>query len=316
MNQTIKFIRQNYKSILGSFLLASLLWLVVTTNKDYKYRIEVPFKIERLAEGKVLINPVPDKAVFEVEGKGRALLALNFYKSSIDLELPEIQKSTIINLEDYKSRFNVASELGVKVIDIIEPKTLDLKVDNYYEVKKPVRVQSKIQLAPGYILVNVKPVQDSVLVSGPESLLNRLHYLETESIIKDDVKYPFREAVDLIDPRKNIITLNPDKITVEFEIEQIVERTIYDVPIQIVGLPANLIATPSPRSISLRVKGGESIVTGVTRDELTVFFDFAKNYKPGRLIYDVQIETPENVSWTSASPDKFRLQLKRVDSES
>jgi YbbR domain-containing protein len=122
--------------------------------------------------------------------------------------------------------------------------------------------------------------------------------------------------VDLIDPRKNIITLNPDKITVAFEIEQIVERTIYDVPIQIVGLPANLIATPSPRSISLRVKGGESIVTGVTRDELTVFFDFAKNYKPGRLIYDVQIETPENVSWTSASPDKFRLQLKRVDSES
>jgi len=29
--------------------------------------------------------------------------------------------------------------------------------------------------------------------------------------------------------------------------------------------------------------------------------------------YKVQIETPNNVSWTSASPEQFRLHLQRVE---
>ena len=107
--------------------------------------------------------------------------------------------------------------------------------------------------------------------------------------------------------------LNPENVSVSFNIEQIVERTIYDVPIQIVGVPANLIAKAIPRTISLRVKGSESLITQITKDEITVFFDYEKNYKKGKVNYEFQIETPNNVSWTNASPDKFRLHLQRIE---
>ena len=313
MNKIFTFIKENYKALLIAFGLALLLWLVVTTNKEYKTRIEVPFRIVRLADNKVLIKSVPDKVILEVSGTGRALMGLNFYNTKIDLELPEINKSTVIDLNDYLTRFDVATELGVSIVDIIEPKKFDLRVDRYMVEDKPVRVQSDIQMAPGYILNAYTLEQDSVTVSGPTSLIKRLNYLETEKIEKNNVKYPFRVTAAVIQPRIGIIDVRPENVTVAFDVEQIVERTIYDVPIQIVGIPANLSATSSPRNISLRIKGSESIVTQITKDEITVFFDYSKHYRKGVTDYEFQIEMPNNVSWTSASPDKFRLHLQLIE---
>lgn len=313
MNKLFTFLKENYKALLVAFGLALLLWLVVTTNKEYKTRIEVPFRIVRLADNKVLIKPIPDKVILEVSGTGRALMGLNFYNTKIDLELPEINKSTVIDLIDYQSRFDVATELGVSIVDIIEPKQLDLRVDRYMIAEKPVRVQSDIQTAPGYTLKQYTLEQDSVTVSGPASLINRLNYLETQKIEKQDVKYPFRESVAITQPRAGIINLQPENVTVVFDVEQIVERTIYDVPIQIVGVPTNLIATSSPRNISLRIKGSESIITQITKDEITVFFDYGKKYRKGISEYEFQIEMPANITYTTASPDKFRLHLQRIE---
>ena len=313
MNKLIEFLKENYKAILVAFGLAVLLWLVVTTNKEYKTRIEVPFRIVRLAENKVLIKPVPDKVIMEVSGKGRALIGLNFYKTKINLELPEISKSTVIDLNNYISRFDVATELGISVVDIIEPKQLDLRVDRFTIAEKPLRVQSNIQTAPGYTLNSIVMEKDSVTVSGPASLIDRLNYLETEKVEEKNVKYPFRKSVAILQPRPGIILLDPENVSVSFNIEQIVERTIYDIPIQIVSVPSNLIAKAIPRTISLRIKGSESIITQITKDEITVFFDYEKNYLKGQVEYELQIETPNNVSWTNASPDKFRLHLQRVE---
>lgn len=313
MNRLITFLKENYKSLSVAFGLAVLLWLVVTTDKEYKTRVEVPFEIARLAENKVLVNPVPEKVIMEVSGKGRALMGLNFYNTKIELELPEINKSTVIDLNNYLSRFNFATELGISIVDIIEPKQLDLRVDRFTQEKKPVRVKQNIQTAPGYTLNDIELDRDSVTVSGPASLIERLNYLETATVKKENIKYPFQESVPLVQPREGIIKLKPDIVTVSFNVEQIVERTIYDIPIQIVGVPSNLIATASPRNVSLRIKGSESIITEMTKDEFTVFFDYGKNYKKGKTEYGFQIETPNNVSCTNMIPNKFRLHLQRVE---
>ena len=313
MNKLLTFLKENYKPLLIAFGLALLLWLVVATDKEYKTRIEVPFRIVRLAENKVLIKPVPDKVVMEVSGKGRALMGLNFYNTKIDLELPEVNKSTVIDLNNYLSRFDVATELGVSVVDIIEPKQLDLRVDRFTVAEKPLRVQANIQPAPGYTLNTVVLEQDSVSVSGPASLIDRLNYLETEKVEEKNVKYPFRKSVAIVQPRPGIIKIDPENVSVSFNIEQIVERTIYDIPIQIVGVPAYLTAHATPRTVSLRIKGSESLITQITKDEITVFFDYEKNYQKGKVDYEFQVETPNNVSWTSASTDKFRLHLQLVE---
>lgn len=311
MNKTLTFLNDNYKELLVSLFLAILLWIAVTTDKNYTTRLETPFKISRVAEGYVLSSLPPKKMVLEVSGKGRALFSLYFIKTSITLELPEIDHSATINLQDYQQRFNIARELGVHIVDIVEPKSIKLKVDRFMEIKKPVRILSRITTQPGYVAMGLTLDPDSVLVSGPRGLIKDIQYIYTDSIIKSDVQYPFKARVNLIEPKRGITRLQPEKVKVHFNIEEIVERTIYNIPIQLVGIPPEFLASAIPPNVTIRVRGGESEVAALNAGQVTALFNYQNRYEQGKMIYSVDVETPGGITLLETLPASFRLQLKR-----
>ena len=144
MNNFFKLLSTNYKPLLTSLFLALLLWVAVITDKDYSRKLVVPFKISRLAPGYVFLTPPPDEVILEVSGKGRALFGINFYNASIDLELTEINKSTLLNLQEYQQRFSIPRNLGIKIVEIIEPKSIPLKIDRKLEKEISVQVIAAI----------------------------------------------------------------------------------------------------------------------------------------------------------------------------
>ena len=314
MKAIIEFFTKNYKPLLASFILAVLLWAVVTTDKVYVTRIEVPLKIVRLAKGRVLLNTPPEKVVLEVRGKGRALIGLMFFNTAFKLELPEVDRSVTIDLMDYKNGFNIPREMNITVVNVISPKKLKLEVDTYVEEYKPVELISEVIPSAGYILMDVQLEQDSVLLSGPQSIVEHVDYISNEPLNRKDVKYPFTEVVKLIEPKPGITHLKPEAVKVTFQIEQLVERSVYNIPIQIVGVPDDLIASAIPPTISLRIKGGESLVSSLKAEEITVVFNYARDHQPGRMQYPVDVETPQGISVVEMSPELFRLQLKKKES--
>ncbi|HHJ51658.1 MAG TPA: hypothetical protein ENJ89_00560 [Caldithrix abyssi] len=311
MKRFVAFFSENYKPLLVSFFLALLLWIAVTTDKVYTTRVEVPFAIGHLAPGKVLANQVPPRIVLEVSGKGRALFGLYFYKGAIQLDLPEINRSATIYLNEYLKRLTIGRELGVKVVDVISPKKLDLVIDDYMEAKRPVKFNGRIKPMAGYVLQKIDISPDSVLVSGPKKLVTRTRFIRTDSIFRKNVKYPFRSMVYLKSPRKGVIHVEPNAVMVHFKIEQIVERSIYNIPIQFIGIPPDFIATASPPNISIRVKGAESLISNLQSAQITVYFNYPLQYREGEVMYPVQVEAPDGVSLISVSPKQFRLHLKR-----
>ncbi len=314
MKAIFEFFVKNYKPLLTSFILAVLLWVVVTTDKVYVTRIEVPLKIVRLAKDRVLLNAPLEKVVLEVRGKGRALIGLMFFNTAFNLELPEVEKSVTIDLMDYKSSFNIPREMNISVVNVISPKKLTLEVDTYTEEYKPVELISEVIPSAGYILMDVQLEQDSVLLSGPLSIVEHVDYISNEPLNRKDVKYPFSEVIKLIEPKPGITHLTPEAVKVTFMIEQLVERSVYNIPIQIVGVPDDLIASAIPPTISLRVKGGESLVAALKAEEITVVFNYARDYRKGIMQYPLEVETPQGVSVVEMSPQIFRLQLKKKES--
>ena len=311
MKRFFKFIINNYKPLLTSFLLALLLWVAVATDKDYTTKLVVPFKISRVAPGYVLSEIPESKVVLEVSGKGRALFGLNFYNSSIDLELPEFKKSTVLHLNDYQKRFNIPRNMGIDIIEILEPKTISIKIDKFVQEKKPIRVHSDIKPMPGYVLSMVELNTDSVFVSGPAKIVSNLKIMHTADIIKTEMKYPFHEESKLKNPNPGVVLIEPNNILIKFDIEQLVERTLYNIPIQLVGIPAYYKATAIPPNVSIRVKGSESHVTKLSATDLTAIFNYRNVYERGKTLYEVQIDAPEEIDLLTISPNTFRLQLRR-----
>ncbi len=311
MNRLLKFLSTNYKPLLASFFLALLLWIAVITDKTYTMRLEVPFKISELAKGYVLAEKVPDHVLLEVSGKGRALFGLNFYHPTIDLELTDVKKSETIRLKDFQQRFHIPRNLGIKIVDIIRPGKVDLKVDRLLTTKRKIKLRASIKPAPGYVFNNVVLTQDSVLISGPARLVRSVPFIESDSVSKSQKKYPFTMTIDLLNPKPGILQLTPSKISARFVLEQLVERTFYNIPIQLLGVPADYQGSAVPPTVTVRVKGSESRISNLKQNQLTALFDFRIWYKSGKMIYSARIDAPEGVEVMDVSPKQFRLQLKR-----
>ncbi len=311
MKISFSFFITNRRPLLVSFLLAVLLWIAIATNKTYTTRVTVPFQIVRIGENKVLMDPPPDKIVLEVTGKGRALIALNFYKGKIRLDLPEVNKTTTLHLVNYLNRFVIARELGIKVTDVIEPKNIRLKVDEYLEAKRPIKFAGTIRPLAGYILLREQLIPDSVLVKGPASFIRPIRYIKTDSIFKKKVRYPFKTRLKLISPRPDVLQLWPQIAEIHFQIEQIVERTLYEVPIQLVGIPTKYLASAVPEKVSVKIKGAESLVTHLKPQEVTALYNFQNSYRPGVMVYPIEVDAPRGISVVNTIPRTFHLQLKQ-----
>jgi YbbR-like protein len=303
----------NYRAYSASFFLAFLLWFAIATDKEYTHVIDVPLEIETLADNLVLKEMPPKTIKLKIKGNGRSLIGLNFINQKIGIEFPEITHDQVIDLEEYKDKFQFPQDLGIEVIDVVSPQKIELDVDAYAERKLPVKIINSIKAVPGYLLVDYIPEIDSVWVKGPKTFINAMKEVETENVKRSDVRFPFEDDVNLENKKPDVIKIEPSSIKVNFNIEPLVERTIYNIPIRIVNTPKDLEAEATPETISLRVKGGESRVSALAKDDIDILFNYEASFKSGQANYPMQIKTPDDITWVEASPKTFSLKLVRKE---
>ena len=313
MEKYISYIKTNYRSLSGAFFLGLLLWVTITSDKEYTHVINVPLTIETLGENLVLTKLPPETIKLKIRGSGRSLFALNFVDQKIGIEFPEITSNQVLNLKEYKNQFRFPQDLSIEILDVVTPKKLAIEVDSYAERYIPVKINDDIKTVPGYLLVDYKSEFDSVLVSGPKSILEKITFIETERIKNSEVRFPFDVTARLISPKKGIVFIYPEQVKLNFNIEQLVERTVYNIPIKIINVPQNITAEATPTTISLRVKGGETRVSNLSIDDIDVLFDYSTNYKNSKTNYLMQIKTPADVAWVKASPQYFNIKLVRKE---
>lgn len=304
-------IRKSIKPIIGSLFISITLWFMVTTSKEYTTQMKIPLEVSRLARGKTLLEPISSEVTMEIRGTGQSLIAFYLYESSFNLILPEITRNTKLSLADYLVFLDLPSRLNLEVVEILEPKTLELKVDDFIVSQIPVQFSGIVETEPGYIVLDTTYSTDSVRVSGPKSILDTIKFISTENPIFENQKYAFSKRLKLQSPVPDFININPNEIDVQFEVQRIVERVVYEIPVIIQNVPNNLIVESTPPFLSLRIKGGEKFVEKITNEEIQAEIDFSAQYKPELPDYPVSIETPEGISWLESSPKTFKLTVKR-----
>ncbi len=304
-------LRKIIKPLTGSILISLMLWFMVTTSKEFTTVINVPLKISRLARGKTLSKSIPNNVSIEINGSGQSIIALYFYDAQFRLNLPNINKSQKLNLEEYLDFLDIPTRLGLNIVKIIEPTTLDLQVDNQKIILKPVRFSGKLIPEPGYVLLDTIFNQDSIRVIGPETLINNIAYISTQPVIYNNKKYPFQDFLTMQPPDSDLFIISPAEINIQFDIQRIVERVVYEVPIKIKNVPKKLVVESIPSSLSLRVKGGEKLVEKLNVDEIIAEIDYTSQYKPEQVEFPVSIKTPTNISWLESSPKTFKLIVRR-----
>jgi len=304
-------IKINIKPILGSLSVALILWVMVATEKIYSYQIRVPIEIARLAPNKTLLEPIPEYAVIEIQGKGRSLIAAWFYDVHFRLEFPAIKKNQKINLNNYLSYLDLPATFGLQIQEIIEPESFELKIDDMVEKIVPVMLSGEIEVEDGYVFANHSFSPDSVILTGPKSKLEKMENVLSGLIEQHSTTAAFSHRITLPNPEPGILEISPQNVQIDIDIQILVDRIVYKIPILIRNVRSNLKVTAIPPDLALKVKGGEKIVAALQASDIKAEIDYRNQYRRDRDKYAASISTPENISWIECIPKTFSLQVKR-----
>ena len=294
----------------GALVLSFALWLHAVTEKYYDKEIavrlwvEVPPPGEGVEGDMVLASEVPATVRVLVRGGGKDLL-FNLDDDSFVLLLRAEDKGRIYRFTPSQITKR-AADLDVEVKEILEPKEIAIALAPRMERDVPVRVQASIEAAAAH--VQVAPVQADpalVRVIGPQQQVAALRYVETDSLILQDVREDVDVEWPLQHPEHTQLAFVPEAVRVRAAVQMLAEDDLSGVPIT-VRHAGKVRLRPEPVTAQVKVRGGVGVIAGLDPSDIELYVDYAEYqgsalpvYSAERSIFEVRQITPAYVDLVS-----------------
>jgi YbbR domain-containing protein len=211
-----------------SLAIALVLWLVVTgQNEPVMAHVNVQLNFIR-PQGLEISNDPPRTVDVVLTGSRSKLDDLTALDLVATVNLSDQQPGErVLRLADKAA---ISLPQGVKV-DGFQPSAIPIRLEQIIERQVVVEPKLEGKPAEGYQVYGVRPSKTAVMVRGPESRVNALQKLETESIWLSGHKQTFTaENLGLDVPDAKVDLLDP-VVTVQVEIAELaVEKTYSGVP--------------------------------------------------------------------------------------
>jgi YbbR domain-containing protein len=165
--------------------------------------------------GFIIINPVRSVQV-RVIGSQKAIRQLNPFMVDVQVELSRRQEgSAILNLGPE----NVLAPEGLEIV-AIEPGSIRVDLEREVTQRLPVKPKLAGEPAAGAIAGEPEVFPNQVLVTGPETMIERIDSLSTRPINLDGHAITFEETVQVLTPDPLIQIVQPSQVTVRIPLRQ------------------------------------------------------------------------------------------------
>ena len=265
----------------GALVLSFALWLHAVTEKYYdkevavRLWIEVPPPGEGVEGDMVLASEVPSTVRVLVTGGGKDLL-FDLDDDSFVLKLRAEGKGRIHRLTPSQITKR-AADLDVEVKEILEPKEIAIALAPRVERDVPVRVQAKLAVAAAHVQVTPLRADPAfVRVIGPQQQVAALRYVETDSLVLQDVRQDVEVEWPLRHPEHTQLAFVPGVVRVRAAVQMLAEDDVIGVPIAVRHI-GKVRLRAEPATAQVKVRGGVSVVAGLepTRD-IELYVDYAE----------------------------------------
>ncbi len=294
----------------GAFLIclgiASLLWVVHTLNRNYKYTLQVPITFLNLPTNKLIVGELPEKLDVEIKTSGLKLIFIilkkNINSVIVDFNLLKNNaKSQAYSIRN--SDFNIKNAINFDVEIIkIRPDTLFFSGNKSNSKLLPVKANLKVDCRPGYSIVsktNITPAY--ITVSGDSAELSKLDTIYTYFLNLKDIHQNYSSSL-LLKKSHSSINYNVKDVQLMFNVDKLTESTI-QVPIKILNNPGNetIKLIPNVININYLVAMNEYESINTSSFKAVVNYDHIKE-KRKQLQVDI-IRSPSEVKIIRKEPE-------------
>lgn len=247
---------KDWKVIALCILAATTFWFFNALNKnDYNTVIKYPIKFdyENPNDSLITVNPPPEKIAIDVSGRGwilfRKTFWFNFDPITIDLPSPAdtrfLTRASLLPLVEQQ-----LSDL--KVNNVVED-TLFLQIENKISKKIAVVMDSNaISLENDFRLISpVSILPDSVLVSGPSSIIQSLPNQMEVIVDEEEIDSNFEERISAMVLDGSSLSYYPKDVVVKFDVDEFVQKQ-HEHKIDWINFPDNQSIKTSDSMINLQ----------------------------------------------------------------
>jgi hypothetical protein len=248
-----------------------IFWLLVKLSKEFTSYYETPIRFE-LPEGRTFLLKPPESVNITLKGSGWDLLSYYLFEEKVQLIFPLDQNpSQVIFAVDIRNQLaaNVAplsiAEIGLNQIRI--------ELGESGRKKIPVILNADIAYTSGFQQQqNPKLIPDSVVINGPQTLLDSIDYWLTDALILKDVRGNIDRKISLKTPDQDVLRLQRASVQVKIPVEEFTEKMLM-VPVQMINAPDSLHLFPKKMDVRLTCTVGLSQFETLNKSEFTVVAD-------------------------------------------
>ncbi len=302
----------NLKIKLVVLFIAIVVWFFVKTEDNYRYSFKIPLRITNLGVDRIINNDVPKKIKITAWGKGRDLLSLMLRNDIFyNMDVSKLHNSVEIPLE--KDQIKLLHESDIEVLNIVNPETVEVKIVDLITKKVRAIPQVEIHPFPGYTIVDEIGLNpDSVEVIGPKSEVNNILVIYTEKKIYENIRRDLEKSIRLVKPEEKNIRLLINEVNFFVDIQKLMEKPLYEIPVLVINQPPNLKVTVIPSTLSLVLEGGTDLLLNVTKKDVNAYIDYEKvplSKSKNHLAY---IETPKGIRYRDVKPKRFKVVVEKI----
>ncbi len=303
---------KNLKIKLIVFGIAFFVWLFVKTEDNYKHDLKIPFRVGSLEADQIIENNVPKSVTVTAWGKGKALFSLLIRRdASYVMDVSNFRRKAKLPLK--KENIRLLRQSDIQFLNIIEPESVEVKITNLVDKKVPVVTDIEIETIAGYSTVNKIIIEpESVVVRGPKAAIDSIGVIHTEQRLFRKIKRDFNKKVKLVPPSRKHVTLMTHEIDVFIDVQKLMEKPIFEIPVEVQNQPKNVKVMAIPTTLSLVLEGGAELLLTVTQKDVNAYIDYEKIKGSKEKYHLAYIETPEGVRYRDVKPKRFKIVIEKI----
>ena len=242
-----------------------MVWLYAATELTYRTHLDIVLQVADPPPARdgtpiIVANPVPGRAVVVVSGRGKDILLLEDDDFILRVQPPVGRKGARRKFRVVPEQVVVKTDLPVRVEEIVEPREVEVVMDELVEVNLPVRALVDVQVADSYTQVGpVEVTPGTVRVSGPASQVGALYVLATDSLVESGVRRDVTARLAISLPEASRIEMSSGHVTVRVDVQELAEYDIANVPVRVPGKERRSLAV-RPSRVTVRVRGGADVI--------------------------------------------------------
>ncbi len=301
------------KAVIFSFflLLSVIFWFMNALSKNYTTTIEYPVRYRNFPADKILVGELPEHLSLEVNAHGYTLLRyrissrhipLVFNVRSFTMNRMSRADSGIYYIETRFARNYISKQLSSEFSIIsIKPDTLVFRFASLVTRKIPVQPVISYKLDKQLILKrDPYLVPDSVMVSGPDYLVDSLTRISTRPLDAGLISQSVTKTAEL--SRYDHLTFGKEKVKVHFDVEKFTEKTL-EVPIAVRNLPDSLSMKTFPHNVRVTCQVGLSNFEKLQPSMFTVTVNYEEAVLSQKKKLDVVMDKqPDFVRYVRFTP--------------